>query len=167
MPLNEYANVLGAIDRVELPHVTVVVAGREERRRQIAEDYQRQSKHPMVVLGYVDNVHELMGISSVLISKAGGLTTTEALCRGVPMIIHRPIPGQEDANADYLVRHGVGLRAKTEDDVGDILGHLLSHPWELKAMAKQARLLGHPNAADTITDQVRQALFRRQAHAPA
>ncbi|MDA8194081.1 MAG: glycosyltransferase [Thermaerobacter sp.] len=167
MPLREYGNVLEAMDQVPHPHTTIVVAGREENRRALAETYRRQAKHPMVVMGYVDNVHELMAIANLLVSKAGGLTTTEALCRGLPMVIYRPIPGQEDANADYLVRHGAGRRAKSQQDVTDEIDRLLGDPWELWAMAREARQLGHPDAALVIAQAVGQALDRRQTHAPA
>ncbi|AEW04809.1 Monogalactosyldiacylglycerol synthase [Sulfobacillus acidophilus DSM 10332] len=164
MPLPEFSHVLSQIDRVTAPHVTVVVAGREENRKKLALQYQRDSKHPMVVLGYVNNVHELMGISSLLISKAGGLTTTEALCRGVPMLIYRPIPGQEDANAGYLVKHGAGILAKDQDDVSQMVEHLLTHPDDLRKMADRARELGHPDAADIVAEHTYQALLGREAH---
>ncbi|PSR22212.1 MAG: galactosyldiacylglycerol synthase [Sulfobacillus acidophilus] len=165
MPLGEFAQILPEIDRVSVPHATVVIAGREENRRAIAEHYQQESTHPMVVLGYVDNVHELMAVSSILVSKAGGLTTTEALCRGLPMLIYRPIPGQEDANATYVVRHGAGFLAKDQSDVGEMLGHLLAHPWEMKALARQARALGHPEAASVIAGRILEALSDCEAHA--
>lgn len=165
MPINEFAQVLPELDKVEAPHAIVVVAGREEHRRRAALEYQKHARHPMVVLGYVDNVHELMGVSSVLVSKAGGLTTTEALCRGVPMLIYRPIPGQEDANASYVVKHGAGFLARDHWDVAEMLGHLLRHPWELKAMMRQARTLGHPTAAAVIAARIQDALTDGQAHA--
>ncbi len=158
MPLQEFSQVLPAIDRVKTPHATVVIAGREPNRLRIAMQYQKTATNPMVVLGYVDNVHELMGVASVLVSKAGGLTTTEALCRGVPMLIYRPIPGQEDANATYVVRHGAGYLAKDHHDVSETLAHLLSHPWEMKAMMRQARTLGHPDASDLISRRILEAL---------
>lgn len=165
MPIQEFSHILSQLDKVRGPHATVVVAGREERRRQVALAYQKEASHPMVVLGYVNNVHELMGVSSILISKAGGLTTTEALCRGVPMIIYRPIPGQEDANAAYVVKHGAGFLAKDQDDVSEMVTHLLSHPWELKAMARQTRMLGHPDAADVIAAKIHEGLSLAEADA--
>lgn len=165
MPIAEFSQILSEIDKVTTPHATVVVAGREENRRQVALQYQKKATHPMVVLGYVKNIHELMGISSILISKAGGLTTTEALCRGVPMLIYRPIPGQEDANATYVVRHGAGFLAKDQNDVSEMITHLLTHPWELKAMARQARGLGHPEAAQVIAGKIQEALANSEAHA--
>lgn len=165
MPIAEFDQILTQLDKLRVPHATVVVAGREENRRQLALKHQKASHHPMVVLGYVDNVHELMGISALLISKAGGLTTTEALCRGVPMLIYRPIPGQEDANATYVVKHEAGLLAKDIGDISALVTHLLSHPVELKSMARQARQLGHPTAANVIAAQVRQALYDSKAHA--
>ncbi len=164
MPINEFAQILSDIDHMTVPHATVVVAGRETRRLRVALDYQAQATHPIVVLGYVDNVHELMGVSNLLVSKAGGLTTTEALCRGLPMLIYRPIPGQEDANAAYVVRHKAGLLARDHRDVSGLLDHLLNHPWELKAMTRQARFLGHPNAATLIAGRIRDAMAAMPAH---
>ncbi len=167
MPQHEFETVLAAIDQVPETHATIVIAGRAGQRRAIAEAYQQRAKNRLVVLDYVDNVHELMAISSMLVSKAGGLTTTESLCRGLPVVIYRPIPGQEDANADFLQRHGAGIRAYQESEVGEIVAQLLHSPWQLKAMARQARLLGHPEAAETVARYVLEARAEGRAHAPA
>lgn len=167
MPISEYIQVLKVIDQVSSRHTTIVVAGHEELRFNLAKQYEERSHNPMVILGYVDNVHELMAISSLLISKAGGLTTTESLCRGLPTVIYRPIPGQEDANAEFLVRNGAGRRAHSEEDLGEIVTHLLEHPWELKNMAHQTRNLGHPDAAQIVAKHIYQALRTEEANAPA
>lgn len=167
MPQHQFAEVLAAIDRAPTPHATVVIAGRAGQRQAIAESYRSRSVNKLVVLDYVDNVHELMAVASMLVSKAGGLTTTEALCRGLPVVIYRPIPGQEDANADFLVRRGVGIRAHHESEVGTMVERLLASPWQLKAMARQARQLGHPEAAETVAAHVQEARFKRWADAPA
>lgn len=167
MPITEYEAILQSIDQVAVSHTTIVVAGREPERHRVARQYREEAKNPMVVLDYVDNVHELMAVSDLLVSKAGGLTTAESLCRGLPVVIYRPIPGQEDANADFLVRHGAGRRAHTEAEVAPIITYLLEHPWELKAMGRQARQLGHPEAASTIARMVNEAWSGRRAHAPA
>ncbi len=162
MPQSEFAQVLQAIDAIGPPHATVVVAGRAGQRRAIAQAYCSRAKNPLVVLDYVDNVHELMAVSAMLVSKAGGLTTTESLCRGLPVVIYRPIPGQEDANADFLVRHGAGVRAHDEAEVKAKVERLLANPWQLKAMARQAKLLGHPEASETVAKSIAQALSDHQ-----
>jgi processive 1,2-diacylglycerol beta-glucosyltransferase len=167
MPQTEFAAVLETIDRVPSDHATVVIAGRAGQRRALAEAYRARALNTLVVLDYVDNVHELMAIASMLVSKAGGLTTTESLCRGLPVVIYRPIPGQEDANAEFLQRHGAGIRAYSEQEVGDIVLQLLDNAWQLKAMARQARQLGHPEAAETIAHHVLAARMARRANAPA
>ncbi len=167
MPISEYVQVLKILDRVPARHTTVVIAGHEEWRFNLAQEYKEQAKNPMVVLGYVNNIHEFMAVSSLLISKAGGLTTTESLCRGLPTVIYRPIPGQEDANAEFLVRNGAGRRAHTEEDLGEIVTHLLEHPWELKAMVRQAKSLGHPDAVKTVATNIDSALRAAEANAPA
>ncbi len=167
MPITEYESILQSIDQVSISHTTIVIAGREVERHRVARQYRESAKNPMVVLDYVDNVHELMAVSDLLVSKAGGLTTAESLCRGLPVVIYRPIPGQEDANADFLVRHGAGRRAHTESEVAPLITYLLEHPWELKAMSRQARQLGHPEAASTIARMVNESWSGRRAHAPA
>lgn len=167
MPIGEYAQVLKMLDKIPAKHTTIVIAGHEPVRMDLAKQYRRSAVNPMVVLGYVDNVHELMAVSSLLISKAGGLTTTESLCRGLPTIIYRPIPGQEDANAEFLVRNGAGRRAHSEEDLEEIVTHLLEHPWELKSMAHQARALGHADAAQIVAQQIYLALQNEEANAPA
>lgn len=167
MPLVEFEKILRVVDEIPQKHTTLVVAGREIARQRIARGYRERSKNPMVVLNYVDNVHELMAVADLLVSKAGGLTTTESLCKGLPVVIYRPIPGQEDANAEFLVRHGAGRRAKTEEEVGELITYLLQHPWEIRAMARQSAQLGHPEAATTIALAIDDSLVGRRAHAPA
>ncbi|MCL4352489.1 MAG: glycosyltransferase [Firmicutes bacterium] len=167
MPLVEFEKILRVIDEIPNQHTTLVIAGREMARQRIARGYREHSKNAMVVLNYVDNVHELMAVADLLVSKAGGLTTTESLCRGLPVVIYRPIPGQEDANAEFLVRHGAGRRAKTEEEVGELITYLLQHPWEIRAMARQSGQLGHPEAATAIALAIDDSLVGRRAHAPA
>lgn len=68
------------------------------------------------ILGFADNFFELMYVSDLLIGKAGGLTVSECLSLGLPMLVYRPLPGQEEANTDFLMQHeGKGVRAARSD----------------------------------------------------
>lgn len=64
------------------------------------------------ILGFTDKVPELMSISDLVVTKPGGLTTTESLASHLPIIIINPIPGQEEENADFLEKHNVGIWIK-------------------------------------------------------
>ncbi|MCY0882196.1 MAG: glycosyltransferase, partial [Firmicutes bacterium] len=164
MPYDEYMRILKAIDHAQGSYTIIVVAGREKLRQQMAQIYQKQAYHRMIVLNYVTNVHELMAISALLISKAGGLTTTEALCRGLPIIIFRPIPGQEEANANFLVRNGAGLHAYSEKELTETVESLFLHPESLQKLVDNAVKLGHPTAALTVAECVYNALDRKASN---
>jgi processive 1,2-diacylglycerol beta-glucosyltransferase len=120
------------------------VAGRnEELRRELAV---QDRKHPTHVLGFVTNMNELMAVSDLIISKPGGLTSSEALALGKPLFILNPIPGQEAANSDFLLEHGAAAKANRVEDLPFRLGQLLGSK-KLQEMARNARALGRPAAA--------------------
>jgi len=146
------AEVLVALDQVAAQFQTVVVAGRNAELRQALAGKERQ--HPTDVLGFVTNMHELMSVSSLIISKPGGLTTSEALALGKPLFILNPIPGQEAANSDYLLERGAALKVNRVEDVAARLDELLTGS-HLKELARAAAKLGRPAAAMAVCREVR------------
>jgi len=105
------------------------------------------------ILGYVENVHEWMAISDLLISKAGGLTVTEALNSGLPMLIIRPTPGQEVGNTEFLQQAGACLPVKNVKELIGALDGLLNNPEQLRMMKESTLRLARPNATmDILTE---------------
>jgi len=102
------------------------------------------------VLQYTDKVPELMAISSFVITKPGGLTTTEALVSGDPLILINPIPGQEESNADFLERNGVAIWIKKEDNIARILKNLYRHPEKIEEMRNNIPNLAKPDSTKNI-----------------
>lgn len=102
------------------------------------------------VLDYTDKVPELMHISSIVVTKPGGLTTTESLVSGLPMIIVNPIPGQEEENAEFLVRNGVAVWIKDDDNIARILKNLYRHPETIEKMASCIPELSKPDSTENI-----------------
>jgi processive 1,2-diacylglycerol beta-glucosyltransferase len=92
---------------------------------------------------------ELMALSDLLITKPGGITVSESIATGVPMILIEPIPGQEEANADYLVEQGVAVKARNLPVLLRKLGLLVRDPGKLRAMSERAKAISHPFAAKT------------------
>src|SRR5213075_50385 len=122
----------------------VVVCGRNaELRRELAVQDRR---HPTHVLGFVTNMHELMAVAALIVTKPGGLTSSEALAMGRPLFILNPIPGQEAANSDFLLERGAAAKVNRIEDLPFRLEQLMGSR-KLKEMARAARKLGHPNAA--------------------
>ncbi|MFN3652269.1 MAG: MGDG synthase family glycosyltransferase [Armatimonadota bacterium] len=99
------------------------------------------------ILPFVRVVPELMAISDILVTKAGGLTTSEALAMELPMIIFHPIPGQEYANRDYLVKAGAAVSVDTMRELGRELDALCAAPGRLARMREATRQIRRPDAA--------------------
>ena len=97
--------------------------------------------------GYREDYPEWLGAADLVVGKAGGLTASEALALGVPMLIHDPIPGQEEGNAEYLERHGAAIWARELQDLRPALERLLHDEALWKQMSARARALGRPNSA--------------------
>src|SRR6202042_2598631 len=101
------------------------------------------------------NMHELMVIADLIITKPGGLTSSEAMAMGKPLFILNPIPGQEAANSDSLLERGAAAKANCVEDLPFRLGKLLGSA-KLVEMGKAAKSLGRPDAAIEICEEVLQ-----------
>jgi len=153
--LGPVAEILTEIDKLQRTVQVLVVCGRnEELRAKLALQERRQ---PTRILGFVGNMHELMSIAEMVISKPGGLTTSEALAIGKPLFVLNPIPGQEAANSDFLLEHGAAAKANRVEDLPYRLEKLLGSP-KLSEMAAAARALARPDAAVEICRAVIQRL---------
>ena len=137
----------------------LVVAGANRSLQEEASAAAEQAKVPVKVYGQVDNVHELMDAADLLISKSGGLTTSEALAKGKPMLITDPIPGQEQRNCEHLLENGAAVRLYETADAPYKVRSLLTDRVRLDRMRACARDLGRPQAArDLVLD-----VMKRQA----
>lgn len=142
------------LDKIPQPLEIIVVAGRNEHLREQLEERRRKINHPFHVFGFVDNVHELMEVSDVLISKPGGVTVSEALTKRLPIVICRPIPGQETKNTEYLLEQKVAVKAEDPRDVPQLIEQLLSSPATLERMARNIERLRRPYASFDIAREV-------------
>ncbi|TMQ58365.1 MAG: glycosyltransferase, partial [Candidatus Eisenbacteria bacterium] len=107
-----------------------------------------------VVLELSDRVHRILEAADLLVGKAGGLTSSEAMARGVPIIAVRPIPGQEERNVDYLQESGAAVRAYDLDDLQYRLMHFLSDRADLERMKANARSIGRPRSAFQVAESI-------------
>ena len=146
--------IFRALVRLMHEYQIIAVSGRNKRMKEkferLVNNYEVQNR--VKVLDYTNKVPELMHISSFVVTKPGGLTLTESLASGLPIIIINPIPGQEEENADFLVRHGAGVWIKKEDEVAKIIKDLYRHPEKLEKMKEPVSLLAKPNSTKNICD---------------
>ncbi len=104
------------------------------------------------VLKFTDKVPELMSISDIVVTKPGGLTTSESLASNLPMIIINPIPGQEEENAEFLESLNIAVWIKKYDDPYVVLKNILDNPSILETMKENTKLLAKKNSTQNICD---------------
>lgn len=132
----------------------IAIAGKNEKMKlhfeSIVKEFNKEKN--VRVLEYTNKVPELMAISDLVISKPGGLTTSESLASNLPMIIINPIPGQEEENAEFLESKGIAVWLKKSDNSKAIIEDLLSDSDKLAAMKKNTFILAKPHSTEEICD---------------
>src|SRR6202022_1192942 len=104
-------------------------------------------RHRTKVLGFTDQIDELMAAADLVVSKPGGLTTSEVLARGAAMVVINPIPGQESRNSDFLLENGAAIKINNGGTMTYKLSQLLEDPKRLATLKASARRLARPRAA--------------------
>lgn len=132
---------------IETPLELVVVAGRNEELKDRIEQVEVPGRHRVNVLGYTTEMDELMAAADLVVTKPGGLTSSEALARGAAMAIVNPIPGQESRNSDFLLENGAAVKLGNVATLPHKLTRLLDDPGRLAVLKQNAQRLGKPQAA--------------------
>lgn len=149
---------VGAIEHViksllELRHAAQVVAisGRNEdlrkRLTRLVSTRAPGSQVDVTVVGYTTEMDEYMAAADFMLGKPGGLTTSEALAKGLVLLIVNPIPGQEERNSDHLLEEGVAIRCNNLPALAHKIDGLLDDPQRLAVMRKNVSRLARPRAA--------------------
>jgi processive 1,2-diacylglycerol beta-glucosyltransferase len=146
---------------IEQDFQLVVLAGKNESVLLALKALADQHPGRLFSLGFTDQVDQLMACASFVITKPGGLTASECLAMGVPMVLTSPIPGQEERNADYLLEQGVALKAMDEPALVWRVRHLLANPQLLADMRGKAAAIGRPHAARAVLQTVLDGLSQR------
>ena len=135
---------------VEPPLEIVAVAGRNEELKTRLDQVPVPERHRAKVLGFTTQMADWMAAADVVMSKPGGLTTSEALASGAAMAVVNPIPGQESRNSDYLLENGAAIKINNLATLPFKLTQLLRDPARLAALKSNARRIGKPEAAFTV-----------------
>jgi len=130
----------------------IVICGRNAELRNEIEALTVSQAEKFRILGFTTDMINLMRVATLFIGKPGGLTASEAMGAGVPMVINSPIPGQEERNSDYLLENGAAIKTNDLTTVAYKLDRLLDDPERLSGMRARARQIGRPDAAQTIVD---------------
>ncbi len=148
--LGEIENIIGTLSNSDLDLQVVSVTGKNDRLRTKLQ--LMNTANTLRVLGYIDNIAEVMAASDIIITKPGGLTTAEVLAVGLPMIIVAPLPGQESRNTEFLLNSGVAVKVRKISHLVPQLKQLLSNEKRLNQIKEMASLIGKPRAAERLVD---------------
>jgi processive 1,2-diacylglycerol beta-glucosyltransferase len=154
-PLAELAERLAGL--AQTPRV-VVVCGNNARLRREVEARPAARAGRIRALGFTHDVDLLLEACDVVVSKAGGLTCSEALVKQAPLVVFKPTPGQEERNADFLERGGAALHADSIAEVEAAVARWLGDPQARERVRTAAAKLAHPDAAERIARRVLESL---------
>jgi len=150
------ADILKILNQIKNSCQVVVVCGKNKK---LLEDLEKamegskgSSKNRYTIVGFTDAMHEYLKLAAVFIGKPGGLSTSECLACGVPMVIWNPIPGQEMYNAYHILENGVAVLPDNALTIGYKVDQLLGNPERLKSMHDRALSMAIPGAASAIVD---------------
>ena len=159
---NNFGGELSRICRMliglPVPHVAVVLGVRPRLRLNLRQAV-RKGPNKVFIFGYSREVPMFMAAASCLISKAGGITCSEALAAEVPMIIYKALPCQEERNRDLLTREGAALSAQNLAELGTLLCDVLRNEDLRLRMRDAAARLKHPDSASAAAQLIAQHLF--------
>jgi processive 1,2-diacylglycerol beta-glucosyltransferase len=152
-------HLLTSLLQLKHPAQAIVVCGRNQElkarvERLTSTPEARAGQVEVRALGYTTLMDEYMAASDIVLGKPGGLTTSEALARGLAFVIVNPIPGQEERNSDHLLEEGVAIRCNNLPVLAYKIDRLLDDPARLAAMKANALRLAHPRAAHEIVSKL-------------
>ncbi len=144
--------------RLQRPWQIVAIAGKSEKTRKRLEELAKEAgKLPrgspkLCPVGFTTEMDKYMAAADLMVGKAGGLTTSEALSRSLPMALIEPIPGQEERNAHHLLEAGAAIRCNNLPAAAWKIAALLDDSARLVRMREAAKSLGRPGAAAAIAE---------------
>lgn len=151
-------NIVHSLAGMRHPVQVIALCGRNEELKGRIEHAARRfapDGHILIkAIGYTKEMDEYMTASDILLGKPGGLTTSEALSKGLVFVIVNPIPGQEERNSDHLLEDGVAIRCNNLPALAFKIDRLLDDPSRLALMQSNARRLARPNAAREIVTKL-------------
>ncbi len=149
---NKTVEILETLAKNFINIQVIAIAGKNPKMKanfeNIVKQYSRENS--IKILEYTNKVPELMYISDLVVSKPGGLTTSESLASNLPMIIINPIPGQEEENAEFLENSGIGIWIKKHDSCFEIFNDIFSSSEKLENMKKNTNILAKKYSTKSI-----------------
>ena len=141
------AKIYQGLLALEKPLALIAVTGKNAKAKEELSRLPVPPRHIAKVMGFTTEIDELMAAADLVVTKPGGLTTSETLARGAAMAVVNPIPGQESRNSDFLLENGAAVKINNLATLSCKLTPLLADPAKLATLKANAKKLGRPRAA--------------------
>jgi len=148
-----YGDMFGTLQKIDDLNIDcqiIAVCGKNEKAKAKIDAY--PSKKRVLCYGFTDAIDQLMDASDCIVTKPGGLTTSEALAKTLPIIIVNPIPGQEERNAEFLLNNGVAMKVTKTCPLDDVIFQFFFFPEKIENMKKNINLLRRPNSTRDVCE---------------
>jgi processive 1,2-diacylglycerol beta-glucosyltransferase len=145
--LGPIKTIVRELERVSSGIQEIVVAGTNKKLYKSLKRKIKKYKNKILLFGYAQQINELMHLADIVVSKPGGVTTSEVLAKGKPMIIIKPLPGQEANNTKYLTEKGAAIKLDKPKKISLIIDDLISNPYKLNRLSEAAKKIGKPNSS--------------------
>lgn len=132
------------LDKTPMDFQIVSVCGNNERLKRKIDKL--ELKKTIYNYGFKDNVDMFMDAADCIVTKPGGLTTSEALAKGLPIIMTNPIPGQEDRNVEFLLNNGAAFRTSSTYTIDEVIYQLFTNQMRRRLLRATVKALGKPNS---------------------
>jgi processive 1,2-diacylglycerol beta-glucosyltransferase len=148
--LGPIKTIVKSLEKVNREIQEIIVTGTNKKLYNSLKRKLKKYKKKIILFGYTHNINELMCIADIVVSKPGGVTTSEVLSLAKPMIIIKPLPGQEENNTAYLMHKEAALEIEKPGKINLIVEELLKNPQKLKHLSDSAKRISKPNASMDI-----------------
>ncbi|MBQ2614591.1 MAG: glycosyltransferase [Clostridia bacterium] len=151
-----FGNVLDeikALDALDFDFQILTVCGNNKRLKSQIDEL--KTKKTIFNYGYVSNVDVMMDAADCIVTKPGGLTTSEALAKGLPMLMNNPVPGQEDRNVEFLLNAGAAVKISKTFPIDDAISLLFFDEERRKLLSRGIDLLKKPDSTKNLVDFIK------------
>lgn len=148
--LGPIKDVIKSLEKAKLDLQEIIVAGINKKLYNSLKKKINKLGKKALLFGFVNNIPELMSASDIIVTKPGGVTTAEVLVKKLPMIIIKPIPGQEVNNTVYLTEKGTAIKVEEPKDLSFVIEDLFLNPEKLKQLSSSCAKIAKPNASMDI-----------------
>jgi len=148
--LGPIKTIIKSLEKVQFDFQEIIVTGTNIKLYKSLKKEIKTYKKKIHLLGYVHNIYELMSVSDLIITKPGGITISEALAMKLPMLILKPIPGQETNNTMYLIEQKAAIKINNPQEINLVLEELFAVPEKLKRISESCARIAKPAAGLNI-----------------